>query len=62
MPLPNALGTSLFFCFSLFDVPTACCDLPLPKQEDFIACSKTVWGGKVKKEGVCGWMGGMDEV
>lgn len=34
MPLPDALGTSRFvsFCFSLFDVPTACCGCPSPNQ------------------------------
>lgn len=40
-PLFNAWGL-LVFCFSLFDVPTACCDFPTPQRRDSFACLETV--------------------
>lgn len=46
-PLFNAWGL-LVFCFSLFDVPTACCDFPTPQRRDSFACLETVGGGKLK--------------
>lgn len=46
-PLFNAWG-QLVFCFSLFDVPTACCDFPTPQRRDSFACLETVGGGKLK--------------
>lgn len=58
-PLPNALGTSLLFCFSLFDVPAACCVL-YPSSRDSIACCEMVGVVRYRRKVcacVCVWMG-----